>query len=158
MIQLARPAGRQDQLAFDRLLCSLELESLHGRLFPALSVGQQQRVVLARTLYQVEASAGVFVLDEPTAPMDPRHAMLAIDHLREQANKGAVVLVSIHDIGLARAIADEAWLLDAGRLVAAGPVSDVLVPDRLEAAFGIPYQGLEADDGTTWLAPVARRV
>ncbi len=158
MVQLGRPAGRQDRSVWEGLLQSLELDQLHARLFPELSVGQQQRVVLARTLYQVEVDEGVYVLDEPTAPMDPKHAILAIDHLRDRARQGGVVLVSIHDIGLARAIADDAWLLDGGRLVGAGPVADVLVPDRLEAAFGIPYQGLEGADGTCWLAPVARRV
>lgn len=158
LVSLARPGGRQDPSAVDALLDSLELDPLRSRLFPALSVGQQQRVVLARTLYQVDSGTGVYVLDEPTAPMDPRHAMLVIEQLRQLAERGSVVLVSIHDIGLARAVADDAWLLVDGRLVSAGPVNDVLVPARLEDAFGIPYQSLVAPDGASWLAPVTRRV
>ncbi len=158
MMRLARPERQQDVERLDSLLDSLEVAELRLRLLPALSVGQQQRAVLARTLYQIDAVDGAFVLDEPTAPMDPRHAQLALEHLRSVADSGAVVVLSIHDIGLARAIGDDAWLLDQGRMAACGPVDHVLVPDRLEATFGIAYEELQSKQGGIWLAPATPRM
>tara|TARA_Y100000589_G_scaffold101411_1_gene95649 strand:- start:1995 stop:2753 length:759 start_codon:yes stop_codon:yes gene_type:complete len=158
MMRLARPVRRQQTAVLDSLLESLEVEDLRHRLVPALSIGQQQRVVLARTLYQVEAQGGLFVFDEPTAPMDPRHAQLALSHLRGVADGGGIVVLSIHDIGLARSIGDDAWLLDRGRLLASGPVEQVLVPERLEGTFGIPYEELQSERGGIWLAPATSRV
>ncbi len=158
MMRLARPERQQDREQLDSLLDSLEVADLRSRLVPALSVGQQQRAVLARTLYQIDAGDGAFVLDEPTAPMDPRHAQLALHHLRSVADAGAVVVLSIHDIGLARSIGDDAWLLDQGRMAASGPVDEVLVPKRLESTFGIAYEELQSERGGVWLAPSTLRM
>jgi len=153
MVELARPRSDQDPDRCNDLMDSLELDDLRSRLVPALSVGQQQRVALARTLYQLNTPQGMLVLDEPTAPMDPRHAMLAIEHIRDAAQQGATVLMSLHDIGLAAAVADDAWLLRAGRLVGGGPSREVLVPGLLREAFGIEYESLPRSDGSCWLAP-----
>ena len=132
----------------------MELVGLESRMMAGLSVGQQQRVAMARSLYQLRGADGLLIFDEPTAPMDPRHAMMALDHLIEAAGSGATVLLSLHDIGLAASIADEAWLLREGCLLASGPVDSVLEPDRLEAAFGIGYQKLPRSDGSQWLVPL----
>ena len=153
MVELARPRNEQDPGRCRELMHSLELDDLRSRLVPALSVGQQQRVALARTLYQLKSPGGMLVLDEPTAPMDPRHAMLAIEHLRDAARQGTTVLLSLHDIGLAAAVADDAWLLRRGRRVGGGPSGEVLVPGLLREAFGIDYETLQRSDGSSWLAP-----
>ncbi|MCH2149575.1 MAG: ABC transporter ATP-binding protein [Phycisphaerales bacterium] len=136
----------------DQLLERLELIDLLERPYPALSVGQQQRVGLARVLHQHEPG-GLIVLDEPTAPLDPRHATLAMRLLCEAAQQGATVVVSMHDLSLAGALADDAWLLVEGALRASGTAHDVLEPGILESAFGVAFERLLRRDGSSWLAP-----
>ena len=154
VIELGRPRSQRDPDRIEALMASLELGGLESRMMAGLSVGQQQRVAMARSLYQLRGADGLLIFDEPTAPMDPRHAMMALDHLIDAAGSGATVLLSLHDIGLAASIADEAWLLREGCLLASGPVDSVLEPDRLEAAFGIGYEKLPRSDGSQWLVPL----
>jgi len=134
------------------MLQRLEVMDLLERPYPALSVGQQQRVGLARVLHQHEPG-GLIVLDEPTAPLDPRHATLAMRLLCEAAQQGATVVVSMHDLSLAGALADDAWLLVEGVLQACGAAQDVLEPGILESAFGVGFERLPRQDGSSWLAP-----
>ena len=100
-----------------------------------LSVGQQQRVGLARIAAQHE-SGGVIVLDEPFAALDLRELARAMAWLRSCADAGAVVVCSLHDLGFAARVADDAWLLDRGSLAGAGEAASVLAPAALEAIFG----------------------
>ncbi len=152
IIQLGRVRLDPDPHGAEAIIAQLELRSLLDRPFPALSVGQQQRVHVARVLHQHQAG-GLIILDEPTAPMDPRHAAVTLHMLQERALNGATILLSMHDIGLASSCSDDAWLLDGGSLACAGPVNDVLEPDRLQEAFGLAYEWVERHDGTHWLVP-----
>jgi len=141
---LSRRPGRIEE-AIERLA----LGELRDRTVETLSVGQQQRVGLARTLAQHEP-AGVLVLDEPFAPLDLRETARAAGVLREVAEAGATVLASVHDLGLAARFGDDVWLLDGGRLAACGAAETVLVPSRLEALFGreaIDLAGLRLHGG-----------
>jgi iron complex transport system ATP-binding protein len=152
VIQLGRVRLAPDPRGAETLIDQLELGSLLDRPYPALSVGQQQRVHVARVLHQHQAG-GLIILDEPTAPMDPRHAAMTLQMLQERASNGATILLSMHDIGLASSCSDDAWLLDEGSLACAGPVNEVLEPERLQEAFGLAYEWVERHDGTHWLVP-----
>ncbi|MDG2094730.1 MAG: ABC transporter ATP-binding protein [Phycisphaerales bacterium] len=123
-----------------------------NRPFTNLSVGQQQRVVIARALAQI-SSPGVLVLDEPLAALDLKYAATILDLLRERAAAGDTVIMSLHDLGLASAICDQAWLLDQGRLVAAGSPADVLNEAQLESVYGARFERLQRPDGRDWIIP-----
>ena len=148
--------GRHRRLdrSVDPIIDALELGDVLGRPYQSLSVGQQQRVGIARLLHQHERG-GLLVLDEPTAPLDPRHSSCLLQLLREAAANGAAVLLSMHDLALAAAVADDAWILDEGVLTHDGHAAEVLHPDALEAAFGLPFERLTRSDGSHWLAPKA---
>lgn len=142
VIELGRyalPASRQ---RIDETLKRLELESIADRPFPSLSVGQQQRVTLGRAVAQL-GPKGHLVLDEPTSAMDLRHAARTTRLLRELSGKGVTVVIAMHDLKLAASTADECWLLDAGRLVAAGPTAEVMQIERLQSIFGVPFEWVE---------------
>lgn len=111
------------------------LGDLRFRSVETLSVGQQQRVGLARTMAQHEPG-GVMLLDEPFAALDLRETARAVAVLRGVAAAGGTVLASVHDLGLAARFGEDVWLLDRGRLVAAGEVAEVLNRPRLEEVFG----------------------
>lgn len=117
--------------AMDRLA----LDPLRDRAVETLSVGQQQRVGLARVIAQHEPG-GILLLDEPFAPLDLRETARAAGVLREAARRGGVVIATVHDLGLAARFGDDVWLLDGGRLVASGPAGKVLNRSRLELLFG----------------------
>jgi len=89
-----------------------------------LSVGEQQRAMLARALVQEPA---VLLLDEPTSALDQgaRDAIEAtLAHLRRELEI-SIVLVS-HDPEQARRLADWVVRIEEGRVVAAGPLEEVL--------------------------------
>lgn len=95
-----------------------------GRDVGRLSVGEQQRAMLARALAQRPA---VLLLDEPTSALDPaaRDAIEAtLARLRRELEI-SLVLVS-HDPGQARRLADWVLRLQGGRVVASGPLEKVL--------------------------------
>ncbi len=89
-----------------------------------LSVGEQQRVMLARALAQEPA---VLLLDEPTSALDElaRDAIEAtLAQLRRELDI-SIVLVS-HDPGQARRLADWVVRLERGRAIEAGPIEEVM--------------------------------
>jgi len=91
-----------------------------------LSVGQKQRLCLARTL---ALDPEVILMDEPTSSLDVR-ATAAIERLvRDIAESRTVVLVT-HDLGQARRVADTVVCValrgGVGRVVAAGPRDEIL--------------------------------
>jgi len=89
-----------------------------------LSVGEQQRAMLGRALAQEPA---VLLLDEPTSALDhaARDAIEAtLAHLRRELEI-SIVLVS-HDPEQARRLADWVVRIEEGRVVGAGPLSEVM--------------------------------
>ncbi len=117
--------------------------------FAQLSAGQQQRVTLARAIAQLmtapEGAPRVLLADEPTASMDPRHALACMDLLRDLASDGVGVALVIHDLSLALRVADHALLLDDhGRPAASGPADEVLTPGTLKPVFGVRFARVHA--------------
>ncbi|MCH7571971.1 MAG: ABC transporter ATP-binding protein [Planctomycetes bacterium] len=145
--RLPRRASRVDE-AIERL----ELVEVAGREYSALSVGQQQRVMLARALAQIEPD-GLLILDEPTSAMDLRHEHDAMNILQELAAAGATVLLVMHDVTLAGTVADDVWLLDRGKLVVSSQAADVLTVERLEEVFGVKFESIRTEGGRIVILP-----
>ena len=136
----------------EKAIESCQLTEQANRPFANLSVGQQQRVVIARALAQIP-SPGVLILDEPLAALDLKYASTILGLLRERASAGDTVIMSLHDLGLASSVCDQAWLLDQGRLIDAGDPSIVLNEDQLESVYGARFERLERADGRDWIIP-----
>jgi iron complex transport system ATP-binding protein len=141
--------GTTDREIVRWLLGAVDCLGLADRPFATLSSGERQRVGLARAIAQVvdgppgagtatDAASRYLLLDEPTSSLDPAHQHVAMRLLCEQTRAGRGVLAVLHDLNLAAAYADRLVLLASGRVVAAGPVPDVLRSEILEASFGIP--------------------
>ncbi|MFQ6022320.1 MAG: ABC transporter ATP-binding protein [Acidiferrobacterales bacterium] len=155
VIELGRYALTPDPQKVDDAIARLDLQDIANRPYPELSVGQQQRVVLARAFAQLSAS-GHLILDEPMAAMDLRHVRDAMSLLRELANNDVTVLIAMHDVGLAVSVANDVWLLDRGRMVTHGEIGEVLTTDLLATVFGVPFNWTDGAPGGPYLVADAR--
>jgi UDP-glucose/iron transport system ATP-binding protein len=113
--------------SFDARRC-LELAGLgpgfEGRDASKLSVGEQQRVMLARAL---ALEPRVLLLDEPTSALDETARDAVEATLRRLHERTAISSVLVtHDTEQARRLADYVVRIDAGRVTDAGPVAEVL--------------------------------
>lgn len=112
---------------------------LLGRSYLALSGGERQRVHLARVLAQLwpGEQGTTLLLDEPTSMLDPLHQHTTLQAVRRFADRGAAVLVILHDLNLAARYCDRILLLELGRCHALASPQEVLTPGALKAVFGI---------------------
>ena len=117
-----------------RIVALLGLERLMERRPATLSGGEKQRVAIGRALL---ASPRLLLMDEPLASLDaPRRAEILqyIELLRDEL-KLPIVYVS-HAIEEVTRLADRLVLVSDGKIVAAGPVADLLSRPELEAHTG----------------------
>jgi len=115
-----------------------DVQGLADRDAAALSGGERRRVFLARALAQ---EAEVWLLDEPTAGLDPRHRLEYLETLwRVHGERRTTVLLVTHEIGLAADLASRVLLLKAGRTVAQGSRAEVMTPENLSRAFGVRFE------------------
>lgn len=135
----AEGAGRPAS-AVDRALGRFALTGLGSSTFGSLSVGQRQRVSLARAWAQLDQESTAYLLaDEPISAMDPAHAVRSLQEFRALADLGMGIGLVLHDLSAAVRVGDRAVLLDAGgRLVSEGPADAVLTDAALTALFGTP--------------------
>jgi polar amino acid transport system ATP-binding protein len=93
----------------------------HAAKLPAqLSGGQQQRVGIARA---VAFSPEILFLDEPTSALDPEMTAEVLELVQELAEAGQDIILSTHEMGFARAVADQVAFIAAGRIAECGPPS-----------------------------------
>ncbi len=131
---LLAPAGPDDFTAVAAAIKDTGLESFAARSVRSLSLGEWQRVLLARTLAQ---QAPVILLDEPAAHLDPGHSHAMHALLRSLAReRGRAVLCVSHDLNLAAAFADRMLLLSNGSIRAAGTPDEVMREEILQEVFG----------------------
>lgn len=128
----------------DAVIASVGLEALGERVFSELSGGQQQQVMLARAELQASTGGRAVLLDEPGSQLDLHHRHAMMQRLRRMAEQGLAVLVVLHDLDLAVRYADDAWLMDQGRLVETGSWDQVLTPEKLEPVYRIALNRIDS--------------
>ncbi|MDO5672683.1 MAG: ABC transporter ATP-binding protein [Actinomycetaceae bacterium] len=96
------------------LLSRTGLQEFANQPARVLSRGQKQRLSLARALVN---SPSVLLLDEPAAGLDPRARLQLRDILREEADRGATVLVSSHVLSELETMVDDAIFVSKGLTV-----------------------------------------
>ena len=109
----ARLHGMSADAAFELARERFSLAAFAERPFRTYSRGQRQRVALARALVH---SPMLLLLDEPTTGLDKAGVSVLEGVVREEASRGAVVIVVTHDEGFARSVGDERLLLERGEV------------------------------------------
>jgi ABC-type microcin C transport system duplicated ATPase subunit YejF len=120
----ARARGRYDIGTAERALALVGLDPAIGRRTPdMLSGGQRQRVAIARAL---AVEPAVIVFDEPTSSLDRASQRSILDLLAKlQLQHEIAYLFITHDLGLARALADDVLVMRAGQVVEWGVATSV---------------------------------
>jgi len=99
------------------LIARFNLEPYVNKPIEGLSHGTRQRVaILSALLHDPE----VFVIDEPMVGLDPHHARVVKDILKERSQAGMTVFVSTHQLSVAEEMADRIGIIHQGRLAALG--------------------------------------
>jgi ABC-2 type transport system ATP-binding protein len=115
--QLFQMDGARIQASGRELIRRFNLEPYVNKPIDGLSHGTRQRVaILSALLHDPE----VFIIDEPMVGLDPLHARVVKDILKERSLTGMTVLVSTHQLSVAEEMADRIGIIHRGRLIAVG--------------------------------------
>lgn len=103
--------------------------------FQQLSDGQKQRVMLARAICQ---EPEILVLDEPTSYLDLRHKLEFFSVLRKLSKeKQVTVIMSLHEIDMARLVSDTVACVKDGEIVKVGEAKEILDEEFIKWLFDI---------------------
>ena len=118
------PAG-QIRGRVNDLIARVGLDAQAARYPAELSGGQKQRVGIARAL---ATQPKVLLSDEATSALDPETTQTVLGLLRDiNRDLGLTILLITHEMGVVRDIASHMAVIDAGRIVEAGPTYDIFV-------------------------------
>ena len=115
--QMFRMDDAQLQTKAAELVSRFNLESYLRKPIEGLSHGTRQRVAIASALLH---DPEVFVIDEPMVGLDPHHARVVKDTLKERSLAGMTVFLSTHQLSVAEEMADRIGIIHQGKLVAVG--------------------------------------
>jgi ABC-2 type transport system ATP-binding protein len=114
--------GKQRSEAIDSVMEFTQLNALAEKPIDALSKGMRQRLCLGRTMIH---DPSVLVLDEPAAGLDPRARIELREMIAALAAAGKAVLISSHILTELAEICHRVGIIEQGRLVAIGSVSEI---------------------------------
>jgi iron complex transport system ATP-binding protein len=137
------PEAEADRLALD-YLARVGARDLADRGVLDMSGGERARVLLARLL---ATRAPLLVADEPVAGLDPDAQLLTLELLRAEVARGASVVVTLHDLGLAARTCDRIVVMSRGRVVADAPPREALSSDVLAEVFGLDGALIDTEAG-----------
>lgn len=126
-------------------LALLGLSALEQQPLGQLSGGQRQMVFLAQALLRAPE---ILLLDEPISALDPQHQQQVLGVIEQQTRqRNMLTIMVLHDLNAALRYSQHALLLQAGRLLSAGPTAQVLSPVLLSHLYATPIHSVPADDG-----------
>ncbi|HMN36396.1 MAG TPA: ABC transporter ATP-binding protein [Hyphomicrobium sp.] len=131
---VASGIGETGKRAVSDAMARMDVAHLAQRSVARLSGGERARVLFARALAQ---EATYLLADEPTAGLDPAHALLLFEELQRLSQEGKAVVTALHDLSLAARYATRVVMFKAGHCIADGPPAQVLSSAHLADAFGI---------------------
>ncbi|PDQ35383.1 MAG: iron dicitrate ABC transporter ATP-binding protein [Candidatus Lumbricidophila eiseniae] len=129
-----RDSSDDDAVVLSALTATGMVELAH-RPVDELSGGQRQRAWVAMVLAQ---DTDILLLDEPTTSLDIAHQIDLLDVLAARnRERGASVIMVLHELALAARYADHLLVMHGGRIIAAGAPHEVLTVDTVRRAFGL---------------------
>jgi ABC-2 type transport system ATP-binding protein len=124
------------------LIARFHLTEYADRALEGLSHGTRQRVAIASALLH---DPEVFVIDEPMVGLDPQHARVVKDVLKERSLAGMTVLVSTHQLSIAEEMADRIGIINGGKLIAVGTRDELRIRSGSSGQLEETYLSLTAE-------------
>jgi iron complex transport system ATP-binding protein len=153
MGRLARSQGffetPEDDQAIRAALEATDCAPFAQRSILEISGGERQRVMIARAVAQ---ETPVLIMDEPTSHLDVAHIADFVAIIRRLAAEGKGIILAVHDINVALAVADEILLLHKGQCRFQGSAADLAHGEEAEAVYGLRFVRIE-NQGRITLVP-----
>jgi len=127
----------EDTTCIGKVAHDMDISFLLNRPLQALSSGERQRVELAALMLR---DAPIWLLDEPTTHLDLKHQIQTIKMLKKHAQQGRGLVLVLHDMQQAKAIADAFIFMDGQGGVEFGSAKDLWDKSRLSVLFDAPLQ------------------
>ncbi|MBL8330754.1 MAG: molybdenum ABC transporter ATP-binding protein [Rubrivivax sp.] len=149
---LKRIGPAQRHIELDQVVALLGIGHLLSRRPDTLSGGERQRVAIARAL---ATSPRLLLMDEPLAALDARRKAEVLPYLdRLHRELGTPIVYVSHAIDEVARLADHLVIMEQGKVLADGPLSDVLSRLDLPAALGddagVVLDAVVGERDTTW--------
>ena len=126
VLHRSREESRENALKYLR---KVGMEAYVGAKPRQLSGGQKQRVAIARTLAM---DPEVILFDEPTSALDPEMVGEVLAVMQQLAQEGMTMLVVTHEMGFARAVANQVVFMDQGVICEQGTPAEVMGAPKSE--------------------------
>lgn len=139
--QLFRMDMEKIQATGRELIERFNLGDFCNKTIEGLSHGTRQRVAIVSALLH---DPEVFVIDEPMVGLDPHHARVVKDVLKERSVRGMTVLLSTHQLSVAEEMADRIGIIHQGKLIAVGTRDDLREKSGAEGPLESAFLALTA--------------
>lgn len=126
--------SHEDREIIDEIIENFNLHEFANRNFNELSGGEQQKVIIARSIAQ---QSKILLLDEPTNHLDINYQIEFMEMLRQYIKEGKIVIIVLHDINLATQFCDKIVLLSEGRMKGFGNIEDIITKDNIKEVYNI---------------------
>ncbi len=137
-----QPMRKKDREIIDWALKKTHSEGLKNRVVNELSGGECQLAIIARAL---ATEAPMILLDEPTSDLDIKHVLTIMDLLGDLKGQGKTIIVSVHDLNLARRYCDTVSIIYQGNLFFSGLPDEALSRENIKQVFDVEATEIRAD-------------
>src|ERR1041385_1984666 len=141
--QLFRMSEDEIQRQAKELVPRFNLEEYLAKPIEGLSHGTRQRVAIVSALLH---NPEVFILDEPMVGLDPHHARVLKDILKERSLAGMTIFVSTHQLSVAEEMADRIGIIHNGKLIAVGTRDELRRKSGSDGALEQTFLALTAQE------------
>lgn len=136
---------QKDREIIERALQQTNIYALKDRNINELSGGEGQLAIIARA---IATEAPVILLDEPTSELDVKHTLDIVRILQDFREQSKTILVTIHDLNLARRFCDTISILCNGRLFYSGTPQGAFSGENIKQVFQVNVREHKHDDTT----------
>jgi len=135
--------SREDMKEVDRYMERLELTTLANAPFRSLSGGEQQKTTIARALVQCPK---VLLFDEPTSALDLGNQNKVLQLIKGLARDGYSIIMTTHNPDHPFVLESDVWMLHKNGRLDAGPLADIMTPEKISQLYGIPVEVVPLPD------------